>query len=104
MVGAYHKRRVAPIISQTLALDEIKPDASPDEITEMVLATGEIDDAEISQWHRETFEKPFPMFPIPGHPVMRPKMGFILFVSAPSLRDLTFLVPLVNWFGCGTLA
>jgi len=48
----------------------------------MVLAVSKISDAEITLWLREAFDKPYPVFPIPDHPVMHPEPGFVRFVSA----------------------
>ena len=47
VVGAYHKRRVAPIMVRTLALDEMRPDASLEALVGTVLATKDVSDSEI---------------------------------------------------------
>ncbi|KAG2578237.1 hypothetical protein PVAP13_6NG185209 [Panicum virgatum] len=79
VVGAYHKRRVAPIMARALPLDEMRLDALADAVARTVLAVGEISDAEITLRLREAFNKPYPVFPIPSHPVMRPEVGFVRF-------------------------
>ena len=71
VVGAYHKRRVAPIMVRALALDVMRPDVPTDAVARTVLAASEIRDAEITLRLREAFDKPYPVFPIPGHPAMR---------------------------------
>jgi hypothetical protein len=48
VVGAYHKQRISPIMAWALALDEMWPDAPPDEVARTVLAAGEISDTEIT--------------------------------------------------------
>ncbi|KAG2537488.1 hypothetical protein PVAP13_9NG300773 [Panicum virgatum] len=79
MVGAYHKRRVGPIMARALALDEMRPDAPVEAVARTVMAVGEISDAEVTQRLREAFDKPYPVFPVPGHPAMRPELGFARF-------------------------
>ena len=77
VVGANHKRRVAPILVRALPLDEMKPGASADAVTRTVMVVGEISNAEITLQLWEAFNKPYPVFPIPDHPVMHPEPGFV---------------------------
>jgi hypothetical protein len=69
-------------MSRALPLDEMKPGAPADAVTRTVLAVCEISNAKITLQLWEAFNKPYPVFPIPGHPVMRPELGFVRFVSA----------------------
>ena len=88
---------------RALALDEMTPDAPPDEVARTVVATGEIGDTEITQRLREAFDRTYPVLPVPGHPVMRPEPRFVQFVSALSLDSHFSLFFFANRFGRGTL-
>ncbi|XP_072151143.1 uncharacterized protein [Setaria viridis] len=74
VIGAYHARRVAPLMLRTRPLGAMTPD-TPTEGT--ALATGTLAASEIRQWLREALEDKDVKYPIPGHPPMRPEAGFI---------------------------
>ena len=48
VVGTYHKLWVAPIMAQTLPLDEMRPDAPVDAVAQTVLVAGEISNIEVT--------------------------------------------------------
>ncbi|XP_039814432.1 uncharacterized protein LOC120677347 [Panicum virgatum] len=77
VVGAYHSRRVAPIMARALALDEMVPDAAPELIAGAILALEPLSDSEIQQRITEAFPDPVPVYPDPNHPVMRLMEGFV---------------------------
>jgi len=70
-------------------------------VAQTVMAVGEISDAEVTQRLREVFDKPYPVFPIPGHPAMRPELGFVRFVSALPLGLPFFLFCSSNLLAVG---
>jgi hypothetical protein len=85
VVGAYHSRRVAPIMARALALDEMVPDAAPELIAGAILALEPLSDSEIQQRITEAFPDPVPVYPDPNHPVMRLMEGFVPLVRMPCL-------------------
>nr|TKW07288.1 hypothetical protein SEVIR_7G301209v2 [Setaria viridis] len=74
VIGAYHARRVAPLMLRIRPLAAMTSDA-PTEGT--VLAAGALAASEIRQRIREALEDKDAEYPIPGHPPMRPDAGFI---------------------------
>jgi hypothetical protein len=60
----------------------MKPGAPADAVAWMVLVVSEISDAKITLRLREAFDKPYPVLPIPDHPVMHPEPVFVRFISA----------------------
>ena len=91
IIGAYHTRRVAPLMSRALPLYLMALGASPE-------GTALIDEAlppiKVAQWIKEAMEPSKDtagivldfVYPVPGHPPMRAEPGFIDFVSSPLLR------------------
>jgi hypothetical protein len=80
VIGAYHARRVAPLMARTLLLYEMTPEAL---LKGTVLARGLFCKCEIKQRIREAMNALSDMFRflILGHPMMRPDTGFIDLVS-----------------------
>jgi hypothetical protein len=86
IIGAYHARRVAPLMACTLPLYQMAPDA-PLEGT--VLAEGALPNAKIVQRIKEVMEAVWDMagvilnfvYPVLGNPVMRPDASFVEFIS-----------------------
>ena len=64
VVGAYHARRVAPIMVRALSLYAMTPGVK---LAGTVMSSEEIRDSEIRQWLKEAFEapSPYPEFPTP---------------------------------------
>ena len=88
IIGAYHARRVAPLMTRVLLLYAMAPEASLDGT---VLAEGALPNSEIAQRIKEAMElsrddtgAPLNfVYPVLGHPPMWPKLGHIVFVSLP---------------------
>ena len=89
IIGAYHTRRVAPLMWRALPLHMMAPGASLDGTT---LAEGALSPSEVVQRIKEAME-PLKdnvgvvldfVYPVPGHPAMWPEPGFIDFVSSLS--------------------
>jgi hypothetical protein len=87
-IGAYHARRVAPLMACTLLLYWMVPSAP---LEGMVLAMGPLANSKITQCIKEAME---PAWDSPGaildfmylvlrHPPMRPDAGFVEFISVP---------------------
>nr|TKW18612.1 LOW QUALITY PROTEIN: hypothetical protein SEVIR_5G442600v2 [Setaria viridis] len=74
VIGAYHARRVAPLMLRVRSLAALTPDA-PTEGT--ALAAGALAASEIRQRIWEALEDKDAEYPVPGHPPMRPDTGFI---------------------------
>ena len=86
IIGAYHVRRVAPLMTRALPLYTMAPEALFDRTT---LIEGTLPNSKITQRIKEVME---PLRddagaaldfvdPVPGHPPMRPKSGCVVFVS-----------------------
>ena len=87
IIGAYHTRRVAPLMSRALPLYLMAPKASLD-------GTALVDEvlpySKVAQRIKEAMEPSKDnasvvldfVYPVPGHPPMWPKLGFIDFVSS----------------------
>ena len=90
IIGAYHMRKVAPLMERALPLHQMVPGAS---LEGMVLVDEALPPTEVVQCIKEAMEPSKDnagivldfMYPVPGHPPMRPKPGFINFVSSLSL-------------------
>ena len=88
IIGAYHTRRVAPLMSRALPLYLMAPGASLEGTT---LADGALPPTEVAQRIKEAMEPSKDttgivldfVYPVPGHPPMQPKPRFIDFVSSP---------------------
>ena len=86
IIGAYHARRVAPLMARVLPLHQMVPRA-PFEGT--VLVDEALPPSEVAQRIKEAMEPSKDtagvildfVFLVPGHPPMRLKSGFIDFVS-----------------------
>ena len=90
IIGAYHARRVAPLMACALPLYRMVPGES---FEGTVLVDEALSLTKVAQRIKEAME---PMkdtsgsalkhvYPMPGHPPMRPEPGFFEFVSFPSL-------------------
>ena len=88
VIRSYHTRRVAPLMMRALPLYAMAPEASFDETT---LAKGALSNSEITQCIKEAMEPSWDdadtpldfVYPMPGHPPMRPEPGHVIFVSFP---------------------
>jgi hypothetical protein len=86
VIGAYHVRRLAPLMACTLSMYQMMPGSPPDGT---VMLTGEVLSVdEVEQRLKEATEVPsspsrelVPAYLVPGHPPMRPDAGFVEFVS-----------------------
>jgi len=74
IIGAYHARRVAPLMVRALPLFRMVPVV---ELSGTMLVQGLLHNSEIVQCVKEAMDKSDTMFPILGHPVMRLEPGFI---------------------------
>jgi len=74
IIGAYHARRVPPLMACALLLFGMVPVV---ELGGMVPAQGPLCNREIMQHIKEVTDESSAVFPISGHPVMRPEPGFI---------------------------
>ena len=90
IIDAYHARRVAPLMRHALPLHMMAPEASLDG---MALAEGALSPSEVAQRTKEAMEPPWDdagaildfVYPVLGHPPMRPELGYAIFVSFLSL-------------------
>ena len=88
IIGAYHTRRVAPLMSHALPLYLMAPGASHDG---MALADEALPPSEVAQRIKEAMEPSKDdvgvaldfIYLVLGHPPMWPEPGFIDFVSSP---------------------
>ena len=108
IIGAYHTRRVAPLMRHTLPLHMMTPGASLDGTA---LVEGALSPSEVAQRVTEAMEPSRDdacavldfVYPVPGHPPMRPEPGVFLLckLSFPALLFLLdFFDPLVLILGC----
>jgi len=89
IIGAYHARRVAPLMARALPLYRMVPGES---FEGTVLADEAFAPSEVAQRIREAMEPTKdtfgstlePVYLVPGHPPKRPEPGFLEFVSFPS--------------------
>ena len=86
IISAYHMWRVVPLMRRVLPLHMMVPGVSLDG---MALTKGALSSFEVAQCIKEAMEPPWDdagavldfVYPVPGHPPMRPKLGYIVFVS-----------------------
>ena len=86
VVGAYHVRRLAPLMVLALLMYKMKLDSAPEG---MVMVAGEaLNVGKTAQRIKEAMEcladpsvDLAPVYPVLGHPVMRPDVGFVELVS-----------------------
>ena len=86
IIRAYHTRRVASLMTCVLSLYAMALKPSFDG---MALVEGTLPNSEIAQCIKEAMEPLWDdvgatldfIYPVPGHPLMRPKLGHIVFVS-----------------------
>ena len=101
IIGAYHARRVAPLMARALPLYQMVPEAS---FKQTVLADKALPPSKVVQRIKEAMEPTKDsrgaildfVYPVLGHPPMRPKPGFVDFVSfltSCSSFLLKFLIP-----------
>ena len=89
IIGAYHTRRVAPLMSRALPLYLMVPGASLDG---MALADEALSPSEVAQRIKETMEPSKDdagiildfVYPVLGHPPMWLELGYINFISSLS--------------------
>ena len=74
VIGGYHARRVAPLMTRVLPLYGMTLGA---QLIGTTLAQGPLHDSEVTQRIKEAMGEPNAMFLILGHPMMRPDVGFI---------------------------
>jgi len=94
IIGAYHVRRVAPLMRRTLVLHMMAPRASLDRTA---LAEGALSPSEVAQHINEVMEPSWDdtstvldfVYLVRGHPPMQLELGYIDFVS--SLSSCLFL-------------
>ena len=88
IIGAYHARRVTPLMTRALPLYAMALEASFDRTA---LAEGTLPNSEIPQHIKEVME---PLrddmgaaldlvYPVLGHPLMRSELGYVVFISFP---------------------
>jgi len=86
IIGAFHARRVAPLMMRTLPLHRMMPGIS---FEGMVLVDEALSFSEVAQRIKEATEPTKDskggvlniVYPVPGHPPMRLEPGFFKFVS-----------------------
>ena len=90
IIGAYHIRRLAPLMAHALPMYKMTPDSTP---KGTVMVAGEaLNIVEMTQCIKESMEYPVSghpttsvdlalVYPVLGHPTMRPDVGFIELVS-----------------------
>ena len=101
IIGAYHARRVVPLMARALPLYQMVPEAS---FEGTVLVDEVLPYSEVAQRIKEAMEPTKDsisavvdfVYPVPGHPPMRLEPGFVDFVSFLSPCSsflLKFLIP-----------
>ena len=86
IIGDYHARRVVPLMARSLPLYQMMPGMS---FEGTVLVDEALPYSEVSQRVKEATEPTKDsagdvldiVYPVPGHPPMRPEPGFFEFVS-----------------------
>ena len=92
IIGAYHARRVAPLMARVLPLHRMMPGIS---LEGTVLVDEALPYSKVAQRIKEAMEPMKDsrgavldiMYPVPGHPPMRLEPGFVDFVSLFFLRS-----------------
>jgi len=88
VIGAYHTRRVVPLMMRALPLYAMALEASYDGT---VLAERMLPNSEIAQRIKEAMEPSWDdagallnfIYPVPGHPPMQLEPGYVVFASFP---------------------
>ena len=88
VIGAYYSRRVATLMTHMLPLYATMPEVSFDGT---MLTKGALPNSEITQCIKEVMEPSRDdagaplnfVYPVTGHPPMRPKPGHVIFISFP---------------------
>jgi len=96
IIGAYHMRRVAPLMAHALPLHQMVPGAS---FEGTVLVDEALPPSEVAQHIKEAKESLKDttgaaldhVYPVPGHPPMRLEPGFFEFVSLLSPCSFLYL-------------
>ena len=86
IIGTYHTWRVASLMRRVLPLHMMAPGVSLNGTT---LAEGVLSPSKVAQRIKEAMEPPWDdvgavldfVYSVPGHPPMRPKPGYIVFIS-----------------------
>ena len=97
IIGTYHARRMALLMARALPLHQMVPGAS---FEGTVLVDEALPPSEVAQRIKEAMEPPKDtagaaldhVYPVPGHPPMRPEPGFFEFVSFLSPRSSFHLI------------
>jgi len=82
IIGAYHVRRLAPLMACALLMYRMTSNSTPEGT---VMVAGEaLSVGEMAQCIKEVMECPTdpsvdlaPVYPVPGHPTMRPDVGLV---------------------------
>ena len=88
IIGAYHTWRVAPLMRRALPLYTMAPGVL---LEGTALTEGALSPSEVAQCIKEAMEPPRDnvgaildfVYPVLGHPSMRPELGYVVFVSFP---------------------
>ena len=86
IIGAYHMPRVAPLMRRALPLHMMAPEVALDGTA---LTEGALSPSEVAQRIKEAMEPSQDnastildfVYPVLGHPLMRPELGYIVFIS-----------------------
>ena len=90
VIGAYHVRRVVPLMTRGLSLYEMMPDT---QLVGTTLTQGLLCDNEVAQHVKEAMGEADVVFLILGHPVMRPDAGFTELLSGLVIWDSVMPLP-----------
>jgi len=88
IIGAYHARKVAPLMARTLPLHQMVPGAL---FEGTVLVDEVLPPSEVAQRKDTTGATLDHVYPVSGHPQMRSELGFFEFVSLLSPRSSLYL-------------
>jgi len=96
IIDAYHMRRVVPLMARALPLHQMVPGAL---FEGTVLVNEALPPSEVAQRIKEVMESSNDttgaaldhVYPVPGHPPMRPEPRFFEFVSLLSPRSSLYL-------------
>jgi hypothetical protein len=88
VIGAYHVRRVVPLMARALLMYQMVPVAS---LEGTMLIEGPLANSKIMQRLKEVMDSPKDslgaiiefMYPVPRHPLMLLEPGFVRFISYP---------------------
>ena len=85
IIGAYHVRRVAPLMARALPMYQMVLEAS---FKGTVLVDKALPYSEVAQRMKDSDGAILDfVYPVPGHPPMQPEPGFVDFVSLLSPRS-----------------